>query len=335
MTAASLNKPADRGHASVTSNRFRSAIRTLFNSSGALTITGFLMAADIVISLIGLVIDATVITGAPAWLKPLKFAISTFLFSLTVAFMIGCLHRTRRFAIIMGRAMAAALVLEIALIDMQAARHTVSHFNVSTRFDAAVFSVMGMGIGVLSLTTIALFVATCVEKFQDRSLGWSIRLGLLLAILGMSIGGLMTLPTPEQLAAAHSGAGLPRVGAHAVGAPDGGPSLPLTGWSADHGDLRIAHFIGLHAMQILLLTWWLFSRRRQAATTQRTALIFVAALSCLSAFATVLWQALRGQPLLKPDAATLATWALWLLITLVPLIWIPRTNAHPNGGITK
>jgi hypothetical protein len=103
--------------------RSASAFQSLRLSSPWLTWVGALMLLDIVVSLIGLLVDPTIITGAPAWLKPLKFAISTSLFCFNVAFMIGKLKRTRRFSNILGQILAVAMTLEIVLIDLQAARH--------------------------------------------------------------------------------------------------------------------------------------------------------------------------------------------------------------------
>lgn len=281
---------------------------------------------DIILSVIGLAIDPSTVSGAPTWMKPLKFAVSTCLFSFTLAFMVGQLSRMRRFAVIVSRFMAAALILEIVLIDLQAARHTVSHFNNATLFDRAVYGVMGTGISVVLMSTVLILVAACLERFPDRdsarSLGLAIRLGLALSLAGMATGILMTLPTPQQLQAAQQGKGMPRVGAHTVGAADGGPGMPVTGWSADHGDLRIAHFVGLHGMQLLLLGWWLAARRARWSETRQTRLVWTIAASVTGLFATVLWQALRGQPFLKPDGPILLGWAIWLAITCGLLIWI-------------
>ena len=100
-------------------------------------------------------------------------------------------------------------------------------------------------------------------------------------------------------------------GGHTVGAPDGGPGLPGTGWSAEHGDLRIAHFIGLHGMQVLPFLGWLAARHRYLTSVQ-TRFAFIAAASYTALTLILWWQALRGQSIVAPDAATLAALAIWL-----------------------
>ncbi len=300
----------------------------LWRGSSWLTVVGVVMAIDALISAAGLLLDPSLVDGNPAWMKPLKFGISTCLFSLTVAFMIAQLQRVRRFAGVLGRILAVALTLEIALIDMQAARHTSSHFNTATQFDGAVYGAMGIGIATLFSCTTLLFAATWFEGFRDRALGWAVRLGLLMALASMGTGPLMTFPTPQQLAAAHAGQGLPRSGAHTVGAPDGGPSMPLTGWSADHGDLRIAHFLGLHCMQGVLLAWFL-TRKRWSASRQVRA-VWITAASFAGIFALTLWQALRGQAFLRPDTTTWLAWIGWMALTLVGLLLV-ATRQKRNG----
>ena len=84
-------------------------------------------------------------------------------------------------------------------------------------------------------------------------------------------------------------------GAHTVGAPDGGPGLPGTGWSLAHGDLRVPHFLGLHAMQVLPVVALLLTRRR-GSDARAVRLTFVAAGSYFALFALLLVQALSGSP---------------------------------------
>jgi hypothetical protein len=313
---------------------WRTLLHNLNQGSQWLTVTGVLMLADIVLSVAGLIVDPSTISGAPTWMKPLKFAISTSMFCFTLAFLIGQLVRTRRFAAVVGRFMAVALTLEIVLIDLQAARHTVSHFNNTTPFDRAVYGFMGMGISVVLLSTVLILVAICIERNQDLSMFWAIRLGLALSLAGMATGVLMTLPTPQQLAAAKQGEAMPRVGAHTVGAPDGGRAMPVTGWSADHGDLRIAHFVGLHATQILLLGWWL-ARRASWPQTRQIRLVWVLAAGVSGVFALVLAQALRGQPFLRPDGPILASWTVCLAGTAALLLWTVVTKNTESRQISE
>ena len=95
------------------------------------------------------------------------------------------------------------------------------------------------------------------------------------------------------------------VGAHSVGGVDGGPGVPVTGWSREHGDVRVPHFIGLHAIQALALVapWPAALARARGRPRQGRA---GAAASYASLFLLLLWRALRGQSVVAPDAAWLA-----------------------------
>jgi hypothetical protein len=85
-------------------------------------------------------------------------------------------------------------------------------------------------------------------------------------------------------------------GAHTVGGPDGGPGLPVTGWSRQHGDLRVPHFIGLHAMQLLPMLPLIALRRK--GETARIRLTVGAGAAYTVVFVALLIQALQGMPLL-------------------------------------
>ena len=86
----------------------------------ALTVLGFIMAADLVLCLSGLVVDRRVIAGAPAWLKPAKFALSVMIACWSFAFCIASTRIWRMFTRALDVVLTVGFALEIALIDMQA-----------------------------------------------------------------------------------------------------------------------------------------------------------------------------------------------------------------------
>jgi hypothetical protein len=295
----------------------------LFAAAPGLTILGFVMAADLVFAMCGLAVDRRVITGAPAWLKPAKFALSTMIAAWSFAFCIASTRIWPRVTRALDIALAAGLFIEIALIDVQAARGTTSHFNVATPLDGAVWAVMGVSILCIWLAMLLLTVVLFRQPYASPAWGWSLRLGMVLALIGTGSGGLMTVPNSQQLAEAHVSGRLPTVGAHTVGAPDGGPGLPVTGWSADHGDLRVAHFLGMHGLQVLpLLAWWIGRRRFAGDDRTQVKLIFAIAASYLALFGLILWQAFRGQSIVQPDSLSLAGFTVWVVLTAVALILI-------------
>jgi hypothetical protein len=152
---------------------------------------------------------------------------------------------------------------------------------------------------------------------------------MVLTIAGALTGGLMTRPTAAQLDAARAGARLTIAGAHTVGAPDGGPGLPGTGWSTEHGDLRIPHFVGLHAVQALPLLALLLASLG-VHPTARTRLVLVSSFSYAGLFAILLAQALGGEPLAEPGTATVALLAVWAIGTA--LAAAASTMRHREAG---
>jgi len=253
----------------------------------------------------GLAVDARTLDGVPVWLKPLKFGVSNAAFAFTLAWILEALGDRPRFVQRVGWGVALVLVLESVLIAVQAARGVHSHFNATSYLNAAIVTTMGAAI----VAAMGLAVAVARALFRrpaPHTCARAARLGLVIAIGGASIGGLMGVPARDQLTGLRDGAVL---GGHTVGGPDGGPGLPVTHWSASHGDLRVPHFVGLHAMQVLPLVGWAIARRRWPADRQ-VALVRAAAAAYAALVGILLWQALRGEPVASPGAATLVALAI-------------------------
>jgi hypothetical protein len=297
----------------------------LWQASPPLAGVGALMLVVAGLSLIGIAVDPRVITGAPAWLKPFKFAISIAIYCLTLAWVFRSLPGWTRVRRVAGWITAIMFVLEVVIIDLQAWRGTTSHFNVATTRDQVLFAVMGVGIMVQTLAAVAVVVALWRQRFADRAFGLGLRLGMTLTVLGALTGPLMTRPTATQLADAQAGVPMTVLGAHTVGAPDGGPGVPVTGWSRNHGDLRVPHFLGLHAIQVLAFIAIGLQRWRRSQTVRSNTMILAAA-SYASLFLLLLWQALRGESIMAPT--TMVSIGAWGTVTLLALGWITFSSRH-------
>jgi hypothetical protein len=296
-------------------------VNRLWQASAPLTAVGALMLLAAAAFLAGLLLDPRTITGAPAWLKPFKFAISTSIYSLTLAWIFGSLSEWTRVRRVVGWTTAIVFVLEVGIIGAQAWRGTTSHFNVSTPLDATLFIVMGAGILLQTLVSMAVVVALWRQPFTERALGSALRYGMTLTVIGALTGPLMTRPTAAQLADVRAGGRLTISGAHTVGGADGGPGLPVTGWSREHGDVRVPHFIGLHAIQALALLAIGLRRWRVPESVRLTA-VRAATASYATLFLLLTWGALRGHSVVAPDGAVLAWLAMWAAATLLALGWI-------------
>jgi len=289
---------------------------------------------------IPLLVDSRLVNGAPAWHKPLKFFLSSAIYSFTFAWYLGQdpdreRQRTRRgLASWLGTGIWVALAIELALIAMQAFRGVGSHFNISTWFDARVFNVMGMMILALALIHTALWVRLLRARWTNRPRLTACRWGAGLALVGLSVGALMVRPRPDQLAEVR--AGRPVVtGGHTVGARDGGAGLPFVNWSTEAGDRRVGHFVGLHAMQaipaVALLAPARWPHLAVLAAVRVTGLAY-GALTML-----LIMQAQQARPVLRPGT-TLGIAALlaglgWVVAMAVIIRQATSNSASSPPGV--
>jgi hypothetical protein len=204
--------------------------------------TGAAMLLTLIVVTLISISDTRLVLGLNPWIKPMKFLTSITIFLWTVAWFMPETRSSKRR--IVSWTIALAMTIEIICIIMQSARGTTSHFNIASPFDAMIFSVMGITIGINTVAMV-LFLAILRRDTPPNRAGyiWGIRLGVAIFLLASFEGGLIVANN-----------------AHTVGAADGGPGLPVVNWSTQFGDLRIAHFFGMHAMQALPLLGFLLDR---------------------------------------------------------------------------
>lgn len=285
-------------------------IRKSWNVNTPLTVLTVACAIIAVLAVFGVLADPRQVLNQPVWAKTTKFAISFGLYGASMIWMLGMLKT--RISKIVGNIIASMLMLELGLIITQAIRGRAIHFNQTTPLDSTLWNIMGLGISVFLVAAIVATILLLRVKLESRVFKWSLGLGLILTLFGFLQGFTMTSPNALQTAALQSGQKLELVGAHTVNAiQDGGAGIPFLGWSTDHGDLRIGHFVGIHALQIIPLLGIFLMRRRSSwlPENHRVGLVFIAALGYLGFAALVTWQALRDQSIVSPDALTIQVFA--------------------------
>ena len=294
------------------------------------------------VSAVGLLIDDRLLLNESVWLKPLKFGFAMGVYALTLAWLLGELTKGRRLGWWLGTIFAIAGVLDVGAVAYAAANGTFSHFNQNTDPVArTVQTVFSFGIMPLMLTTLVIAVLLLFQRIGDRTLTRALRAGLGLALASMVVALWLSTssggaPRTETDANGHE---VSMIGAHGIGDPDGN-GMPITHWSTTGGDLRVPHFIGMHAIQVLLLivgvlsilatrTAWLRDDRVRAR------IVGAAALGYTGVFAVLSWQAKRGQSVAHPDQATLIAFAAVAVLTLgaatAAVVAARRQPARPIG----
>lgn len=228
-----------------------------------------------VLCIVPFLLTDTQVLGVHAWIKPLKFLLSTVIFSWSMGWYMFYLQEQKAVRVF-NLVVLLSLSFELIYIIWQAAKGELSHFNVATAFHGIMFSLMGIVISLMTIWTGYIAFLFWRNTFPQLPAAyiWGIRTGLLLFVLFAFAGGLMAARL-----------------SHTVGAAmDTAKGLPLVNWSRESGDLRIAHFFGMHALQVLpLLGYYVFKTKLQ--------IIVAAVLYALLATALLI-QALKAVPLI-------------------------------------
>jgi len=234
---------------------------------------GLFNLAVAIVCLILIPFEESQILGINRWIKPFKFYSSVGIMVLTMGWFLHYLSNAKKIRTY-SWLIVITMFFENGLIIAQAIRNTTSHFNITSTINGIVFNLMGMFILVFTITVLLI----CITFFKQKQFSitqayvWGIRLGILFFLFFSLEGGMMLALLK-----------------HTVGGPDGGTGLPVVNWSTEYGDLRIAHFIGIHSLQVLPLFGNYFAK------TKKQTIIF-SVVYFLLAMALFL-QAMKGIPL--------------------------------------
>lgn len=236
--------------------------------------------------------DQRLILGINPWIKPMKFLISVTIFLWTMAWFMPETRIGSGTQVVAGSSriridkrqlvrwtFGVVMIIEMACLIFQTARGRPSHFNNQTPLDAIIFGVMGTAISFNNFAVMTfLWIIRRDTPPQRAGYLWGIRLGVSIFLLSCFQGAIIILNN-----------------AHTVGAPDGGPGLPFVNWSTSYGDLRVAHFFGMHAMQALPLLGFFLDKARVPARN----VVIAVSIVWLAVMSGLLSLALQGRPLLS------------------------------------
>jgi hypothetical protein len=244
---------------------------------------GLFLLLAMIPALAAMSLEARTLNGINVWIKPLKFEFSVAVHFLTAAWCLRFLPAEQRSRKLIGslcQIMASTGLIEILYICLQASKGEASHFNNSTPWTILFYSLMGLG--AVTMLTISGWFGTLVLRYgaTERPLVFATGLSLL---AGSLLGGL-------------AGAYISVHNSHWVGgvATDMG-GLPVFGWSRTGGDLRAAHFFGMHIMQAMPAATWLLSYALPLRWQKSAVIIFLTFVSLVTLYIFV--QALAGYPL--------------------------------------
>lgn len=233
------------------------------------------------LSIVGILFDDRTVQGINVWIKPLKFLISTSIYMMTLGFLLTLYPYGNTKKKIISGLVTWSLFIEMVIIPLQAARGVQSHYNMESAFDGILFGSMGLLIGLNVLIMVLFIVDTLRLKMRvSAPVQLAILFGWLVVLFGSWVGGRMI----SQMS-------------HTVGFADGGAGLPFLNWSTKGGDLRIAHFFGLHGIQVIPVFAYLMVKKMNKSKATQYASIILFSLMYAGWIAFTFYQASKGIPI--------------------------------------
>ena len=178
-----------------------------------------------------------IILGVNSVIKPMKFALSIWIYSWTMALILHYVEDTGKVKVYSWVAVITMCFEQFA-ITSQALRGQLSHFNKTDFYGILLFSLMGVFILTITLWTAYMTYIFIKQKKYVLSpvVVLSVKIGLIYFVVFSLFGGYISSKT-----------------GHSVGTADGGEGLWFMNWSRFFGDLRVAHFFGIHSLQLIPL----------------------------------------------------------------------------------
>jgi len=233
-------------------------------------------------AVIGLAFDERTLLDVNVWLKPFKFAVSQGIYTLSIAALFSLYPYSSRKKKIVGHIISWTMMTELLIIFYQGSRGVQSHYNMSSPLDALLYATMGIFVTINVVLMMLFLVDTMRLKLKcEKSMQWAILIAWLIVIIGCAVGGKMI----GQLG-------------HNVGVADGGAGLPITNWSTVAGDLRIAHFFGLHGLQLVPLFAFFVSKKLNLSMPKEITLVTLFGAAYAGWIGFTYYQASLGMPLI-------------------------------------
>lgn len=223
--------------------------------------------------------NEAVVLNINSVVKPIKFALSIGIYAWTMVLILPYIASEKQ--IVVYSIMAIAVMgYEQIIITYQALRGHLSHFS-TTPVGSILFGIMGLAIATLTIWTLVLAIRSfwvSYEPAPDLLLN-GIRYGIIVFALAGFLGFYM-------------GSNM----SHSVGGPDGGTGLALVNWSTLYGDVRVAHFFGLHALQLFPLVAYVLGSTQ---FTYKGPFLFAFMIVYAGYVAFTAFQAFAGKPFIS------------------------------------